>query len=772
VKFSLLLTLCLVVMVIFLFLRTIWATVIPSMAIPMSIIGTCAAMYLLGFSVDNLSLMALTLSIGFVVDDAVVMLENIVRHIENGESVREAAFNGSREVAFTIVSMTLSLVAVFIPVLFMGGILGRLLNEFAITIAVAILISGIVSLTLTPMLCSRLLRPLAEQRHGRLYQMSERAFAATQERYGRMLRVVLRHGWVTMIISAAILAGTAWLFTSIPKGFLPTYDAGMIFMQTEAAQGISFDDMVRHQQMLAEIVRADPNVDSFMSSVGARGSQAAASNTGVIFMRLKPRQERALSVDQVIQELRPKIAQVPGIAGYMQNPPPIRIGGQLTKAQYQYSLQGPDTQELYAATPKLAAAMSSLPGLQDVTSDLQLTNPQVNIVIDRDKAATLGVSAGQIELALSTAYGTRQVSTIYAPNNQYRVILEVEPQYQSDPQSLALLHVRSASGKLVRMDALASIDRNVGPLSVNHLGQLPAVTISFNLKPGASLGSAVAEVDRLAREQLPATITTSFQGAAQAFQSSLSGLGLLLLMAVLVIYLVLGVLYESFIHPLTILTALPFAGFGALLTLLIFGCELNVYAFVGILMLIGIVKKNGIMMIDFALEAMKGPRENKAVVIDARAERAGSPARSANQAPEHAELRSLSAEEAIFQACLVRFRPIMMTTLAALMGTLPIAIGFGAGAESRRPLGLAVVGGLVFSQTLTLFVTPVFFLIMENVRGWFGGAQRETIPAEYATVPSDGLAVHATGNGEAAAKAEKGTIRFIPSRSGAKTNIE
>ena len=755
VKFSLLLTLCLVVMVIFLFLRTIWATVIPSMAIPMSIIGTCAAMYLLGFSVDNLSLMALTLSIGFVVDDAVVMLENIVRHIEQGESVREAAFIGSREVAFTIVSMTLSLVAVFIPVLFMGGILGRLLNEFAITIAVAILISGIVSLTLTPMLCSRLLRPLAEQHHGRLYQISEKAFTSTQAAYGRMLRVVLRFGWVTIALSTVILAGTAWLFTSIPKGFLPTYDAGMIFMQTEAAQGISFDDMVRHQQALADIVRADPNVDSFMSSVGARGSQAAAGNTGVIFMRLKPRDQRALSVDQVIQELRPKIAQVPGIAGYMQNPPPIRIGGQLTKAQYQYTLQGPDTQELYVATPKLAAAMSNLPDLQDVTSDLQLTNPQVNIVIDRDKAATLGVSAQQIELALSTAYGTRQVSTIYAPNNQYRVILEVEPQYQSDPQSLALLHVRSASGKLVRMDALASIGRNVGPLSVNHLGQLPAVTVSFNLKPGASLGNAVAAVDQLAREQLPATITTSFQGAAQAFQSSLSGLGLLLLMAVLVIYLVLGVLYESFIHPLTILTALPFAGFGALLTLLIFGCELNVYAFVGILMLIGIVKKNGIMMIDFALEAMKGSGE-----------------RSADPSSPDSELRALSAEEAIFQACQVRFRPIMMTTLAALMGTLPIAIGFGAGAESRRPLGLAVVGGLVFSQTLTLFVTPVFFLYMEKVRGWFGSARRhrETFPApapgpgEYAAARSDSRAIHALGNGEAAASAKAARTRSDAAR--------
>jgi hydrophobic/amphiphilic exporter-1 (mainly G- bacteria), HAE1 family len=687
VRFTLLLTLCLVVLVIFLFLRNLSATIIPSLALPFSIVGTFAVMYLLGYSLDNLSLMALTLSVGFVVDDAIVMLENIVRHMERGEGALEAALKGSKEIGFTILSMTISLAAVFIPVLFMGGIVGRLFHEFAVTIGVAILVSGFVSLSLTPMLCSRFLKPPGQEKHGRIYKATERGFDVVLNAYARTLKPLLDHPGKVLVFSVGVLVATVFLFLKIPKGFLPTEDQGLVFGFTEGAQGIGFPAMKEHQQEIAAIVRSHPDVANILSSCGPRGN-ISVGNSGIVLAQLKPRSERKHSAEEIIQDLRPKLARVTGIRAFLQVPPPIRLGGSLSKSQYQYTLQDSDTAELYRFAPVLEQKMRGLAGLQDVTSDLQLSNPQLNVAIDRDRAAALGISPQRIEDALYTAYGTRQISTIYAPNNEYQVIMELAPEFQANPNAISLLYVRSSSGQLAPLSSVGSISRGTGPLAVAHTGQLPSVTISFNLKPGVSLGDAVSAVDRVARQTLPPTIQMSFQGTAQAFQSSVAGLGLLLIVAIAVIYMVLGILYESFIHPITILTALPFAGVGALVTLFLFRTELSIYAFVGIIMLVGLVKKNGIMMVDFAVEAERN--EGK------------------------------SPREAIYEACLVRFRPIMMTTMAALMGTLPIAMGFGAGAESRRPLGLAVVGGLVFSQTLTLYVTPVFYIFMDRLQKQFG----------------------------------------------------
>ena len=686
-----LLTIALVILVIFLFLRNVSATVIPSLALPISIIGTFAVMALAGYTLDNLSLMALTLSVGFLVDDAIVILENIVRHMEMGQSRMQAAIEGGREIGFTILSMTLSLAAVFIPVLFMSGIMGKLFHEFAVVIMAAIVISGIVSLSLTPMLCSRFLKPPGENQNA-FQRSSEKVFDGMRDFYGWTLRGVIHHRFLTMLVFAGTLVATVYIYGLVPKGFIPSQDTGQLSGSTEAPQDISFDGMVERQREAAAVIQADPDIDAMVSSVG-QGGGTSSGNQGRLNIRLKPRSVRRSTPEEIIERLRPKLNAIPGIRTYLQNPPLVRIGGFVSRSLYQYTLQGTNIAELYRSADAFEKRVQTMPGLTDVNSDLQISSPQITVDIDRDRASAIGVTASQVEEALFDAYGSRQVSNIYMPTNTYYVIMELLPVYQRDPNRLPLLYIRSNQGKLVALDSVAKLRTEVSALTIAHLGQLPAVTVSFNLLPGVSLGDAVDRIGELAHETLPASIHTSFQGTAAAYQSSLTGMGVLLVMAILVIYMVLGILYESFIHPLTILSGLPSAGLGALATLLIFHNELNIYSFVGIIMLIGIVKKNAIMMIDFALEV------------------------------QHTQ--GLPAAEAIQEACLVRFRPIMMTTMSALMGTFPIALGLGAGGEARRPLGLAVVGGLVVSQMLTLFITPVFYIYMERFRS-LGGKKRTT----------------------------------------------
>ena len=680
VKMTLLITLGLVVLVIFVFLRNVRATIIPSLALPMSIVGTFAAMYLMGFNLDNLSLMALTLSVGFVVDDAIVMLENVVRHSEAGEKSFEAALKGSQEISFTILSMTLSLAAVFIPVLYMGGLIGRLFREFAMTITAAILISGFVSLTLTPMLSHRFLKPVNREKHGRLFRFFEHGFDAMRDFYGWTLRGALRVKWLILLIGVVTLGVTAWLFVVMPKGFVPTEDTSMLRASIEAAEGTSYNTVNKYQKVVADIIEANPNVDSFISDAGNGG--------GSFNIRLLPKSERKLSSDQVADELRKAVSGVQGIRFFVQNPPAISIGGRMSSSMYQFTLMSQDTANLYKYSDMLMRKLQTMPDLADVTSDLKIGKPQINVDIDRDKASKLDVSVEDIEQVLYDAYGTRQISTMYAASDTYEVIMDLPSQFQMNEQNLSLLYVRSTTGEQIPLDALARITTGVGPSSVNHSGQMPAVTVSFGLKTGVALGPAMDEVKRVSMETLPANIATAFQGTAQAFQTSVSGLGMLLIMAICVIYIVLGILYESFVHPITILSGLPSAALGALVTLLIFGYSLDIYAFVGVILLIGLVKKNGIMMIDFALDAQRN--ENKPTA------------------------------EAIYQACLVRFRPIMMTTMSALVAGLAIAIGVGPSAQSRRPLGLAIVGGLVVSQLLTLYVTPVVYVYMERFSALFG----------------------------------------------------
>lgn len=694
VEFTLLFAVVLVVIVILAFLRNVSSTLITAVVLPTSIIGTFAAMHLLGYSLNNISLMALTLAVGFVVDDAIVVLENITRHMEMGEDRLTAAINGTREIGFTIVSMTLSLAAVFIPILFMPGILGRLFTEFAVTIGLAVLISGAVSLSLTPMLCSRYLR--VNHQHGRVFDAFERAFKRVEGGYEKGLEWSMAHrGWM-LLTSLAVLVGTAWLFSTVSKGFIPRQDTGQITGNTRAPEGITYDELVAKQMQVTKIVQQNPNVEAVMSSAGQSGGGVTGANVGRLVIRLKPKSERDASADEIIQQLRRETRKVQGMQLILQNPPAINIGGQLTNAEFQYVVQGQEVGPLYEAAASLERALHDIPSIQDVNSNLELRNPEIQLTILRDRASALGITPEQVQATLYAAYGGRRVTNIYSSTDQYSVIMQVDKPFQQDINALNSLYIKSANNRMVPVSAIAEIKPGVGPISISHFGQLPAVTLSFNLAPGHAIGEATAAVQSVAQRTLPAGITTTFSGSAKTFEDSMRSLPILLGITILVIYMILAILYEHFIHPLTILTALPLAGFGAVLMLILFHEELNIFSFVGIILLVGLVKKNGIMMVDFALTLQRDEQ--------------------------------LSPSAAMIKASVIRFRPIMMTTMAAIFATLPIALGYGAGAETRRPLGIAVVGGLIFSQFLTLFITPAFYVSMERLQ-----ARYRTFRARHGT---------------------------------------
>jgi HAE1 family hydrophobic/amphiphilic exporter-1 len=696
VEFHLVLSIILVVLVILAFLRNVRSTIITALILPTSVLGTFAAMYLLGFSLNNLSLMAIILAVGFVVDDAIVVLENITRHIEMGKDRIHAALDGSKEIAFTVLSMTVSLSAVFIPILFMEGLLGRLFREFAVTIGVAVLISGAVALSMTPMMCSLLLKP--KHSHGRVYQFFERVFDASRDFYGTSLRWTMRHRGLMLAGSAVFLVLTVVIYRMVPQGFIPRQDTGVIFGNTRAPEGVTFAELERRQRMAAEIVQKHPDVEAVMSTAGQGTGGTSGDNLGRLIVRLKPRHERMLTADQVIQELRrPFAGGALGLRVFMNNPPAINIGGLVGNADYQMVVQGSDLKTLYAEAQELETKLRESDFLREVSTSLELRNPEIQINILRDRAAALGVSPQQVETALYNAYGGRQISTLYGATDQYFVLLELDPRFQRDITALRSLYVQSSTGRMVPIQAVADVTMGVGPVSVSHYGQLTSVVISFNLAPGISIGDAVSRLEKMAAETLPSGVSAKMAGSAKAFQDAFRTLPILLLITILVIYMVLAILYEHYAHPVTILTALPFAGFGALLVLLLFGMQLNIFSFVGIILLVGLVKKNGIMMVDFALQLQRE--------------------------------KNLPPQEAIVQACLIRFRPIMMTTLAAICASLPVAFGTGTGSEMRQPLGVAVVGGLVFSQMLTLYVTPTFYVSMERLTGLFRRSQHPAAEA-------------------------------------------
>ena len=686
VQFTLVLTIGLVVMVIFIFLRKFWATVIPSVALPLTIMGTFGIMKLCGFGLDNLSLMALTISTGFVVDDAIVMIENIVRFIEAGETPLQAALKGARQIGFTIISLSVSLIAVFIPLLFMTGVVGRLFREFAITLSVAVAVSAVISLTLTPMMCARLLKPESESRHGALYQATDRMFKGMLGAYERSLQWVLRHQRFTLLVAVITLVGTVWLYIIVPKGLLPQQDTGLVIGVTDAAQSISYKAMVQRQRTVAEIVRKDPDVASVASFVGA-GTVNPTVNSGRLYINLKPRDQRHASASEVIDRLRAATTSVEGIALFMQAAQDVQIDSRISRTQYQYTLQDADVTELSEQAPKLLAALRDKPELVDVATDQQSGGLQVMVDVDREKASRLNVLPQAIDDTLYDSFGQRQVTTIFTQLNQYRVILEAEPPYQLTPESLDKIYVKSATGQMVPLGSFATTTIGTSPVTIVHQGQFPAVTLSFNLRPGTALGDAVAAIQAAQKEiALPETVVPTFSGSAAEFRSSLKSEPYLILAAIVVIYIVLGVLYESYIHPITILSSLPSAGVGALLALLICRQDLSLIALIGIILLIGIVKKNAIMMIDFALDAERN--------------------------------EGLPPEQSIYQACLLRFRPIMMTTFAALFGALPLALQTGTGSELRKPMGIAIVGGLLLSQFITLYTTPVIYLYLDRLGTW------------------------------------------------------